>query len=115
MVTIMKIEDVATFADFLTECVGDSKMLTEQRVIDKVNSKGKRRRRLKCGKGFKLSADGSRCEVMKAGEKIARKIGHRKMVRSKKRMGQGYQRKINRRTKKAMRFRKMMGLSNNKG
>lgn len=110
----MKLENLATFGDFLTECAADDKMLTEQRVIDKVDSKGKRRRRLKCGKGFKLSADGSRCEVMKAGEKIARKIGHRKMVRSKKRMGQGYQRKIERRKKKAMRFRKMMGLNRKK-
>lgn len=100
----LKVE-VATFGDFLAH------RLEEQGIIDKVNAKGKRRRRLKCGPGFKLSADGSRCQVMKAGEKRDRRIGNRKAIRSKKRMGLGYGRKIERRKKKAMRFRKMMGLS----
>lgn len=96
----------ATFGDFLAE-----RFLTTEAIVDKVNAKGKRRRRLKCGPGFKLSADGSRCEVMNAGERRTRKMGNRKAIRSKKRQGVGYQRKIERRTKKAMRFRKMMGLS----
>lgn len=99
-------KELPTFADFLSECV-----ITEQGIIDKVNAKGKRRRRLKCGPGFKLSADGTRCEVMNAGERRSLRIGNRKAIRSKKRMGLGYQKKIVRRQKKAMRFRKMMGLS----
>ncbi|AIX13118.1 putative prohead core protein [Erwinia phage phiEa2809] len=94
-----------TFADFLAE-----RQLTEQGIIDKVNAKGKRRRRLKCGPGFKLSADGTRCEVMDASQRRTLKMGNRKALRSKKRMGMGYQKKIVRRQKKAMRFRKMMGL-----
>ncbi|AEM91882.1 hypothetical protein Maynard_56 [Salmonella phage Maynard] len=104
----MEITEIATFADFLAS------RMDEQRVIDKVNARGKRRRRLKCAPGFKLSADGSRCEVMDASERRVRKIGNRKALRSKKRMGMGYQRKIERRKKKAMKFRKMMGLSKNK-
>lgn len=101
----MEIEEIATFADFLASRVD------EQKVIDKVNAKGKRRRRLKCAPGFKLSADGSRCEVMVASERRTRKLGNRKAIRSKKRMGMGYARKIERRKKKAMKFRKTMGLS----
>lgn len=101
----MEIKEVATFADFLAS------RLVEQKVIDKVNAKGRRRRRLKCAPGFKLSADGSRCEVMNAGERRVRKLGNRKAIRSKKRLGVGYQRKIERRKKKAMKFRRMMGLS----
>lgn len=103
----MNIDQLPTFADFLNEWAE----LCEQGIIDKVNAKGKRRRRLKCGKGFKLSADGSRCEVMDAGQRRNLRMGNRKSIRSKKRMGVGYQRKIVRRQKKAMRFRKMMGLS----
>lgn len=101
----MEIKDIPTFADFLAS------RIDEQKVIDKVNAKGKRRRRLKCAPGFKLSADGSRCEVMDAGERRSRKIGLRKAVRSKRRMGLGYNRKVERRKKKAMKFRRMMGLS----
>lgn len=97
----MEIKDIPTFADFLAE----------QKIIDKVNAKGNRRRRLQCAPGFKLSADGSRCEVMDASERRVRKLGNRKAIRAKKRMGVGYQRKIERRKKKAMKFRKMMGLS----
>lgn len=97
----MEIKDIPTFADFLAE----------QKVIDKVNAKGNRTRRLQCAPGFKLSADGSRCEVMDASERRVRKLGNRKAIRAKKRMGVGYQRKIERRKKKAMKFRKMMGLS----
>lgn len=101
----MEIEEVATFADFLAS------RMDEQKVIDKVNAKGKRRRRLQCAPGFKLSADGSRCEVMVASERRTRKLGNRKAIRAKKRMGMGYQCKIERRKKKAMKFRRMMGLS----
>lgn len=101
----MEIKEIATFADFLAS------RMDEQKVIDKVNAKGKRRRRLKCAPGFKLSADGSRCEVMNASERRTRKLGNRKAVRAKKRMGLGYNRKVERRKKKAMKFRKMMGLS----
>lgn len=100
----MEIKDIPTFADFLAAGIN------EQKVIDKVNARGKRTRRLKCAPGFKLSADGSRCEVMDAGERRSRKMGNRKAIRSKKRMGVGYQRKIERRKKKAKKFRKMMGL-----
>lgn len=101
----MNVEHIATFADFMAS------RIDEQKVIDKVNAKGKRRRRLKCAPGFKLSADGSRCEVMDASERRSRKIGNRKSVRAKRRMGLGYNRKVERRKKKAMKFRKMMGLS----
>lgn len=48
---------------------------------------------------------------MNASERRSRKLGNRKAIRAKKRMGLGYERKVERRKKKAMKFRKMMGLS----
>lgn len=95
---------IATFADFLAESIN------EQGIIDKVNAKGKRRRRLQCAPGFKLSDDGTRCVAIHAAEKMHRRIGNRQAIRSKKRLGKGYAKKIERRQKKAMKFRKMMGL-----
>jgi hypothetical protein len=80
----------------------------EAKIITKVNSKGKKRKRMKCKPGFKLS-DG-KCIPQSAGEKRNKKVGLRKAVRTKKAGGAALKRRTNLKRKKALRKRKNFGL-----
>jgi len=79
-----------------------------RKIVVKVDSKGKRRKKLVCGPG-KKSKDG-KCVVQKSSEKIARKKGLKKAVRSKKAGGAGAKRKANIKRNKALKKRKSQGL-----
>lgn len=76
----------------------------------KVNFKGKKRRKLQCPKGMKVNAAGTACVPMSSSQKNHMRIGKRKMVRTVKAGGVNLQRKKQRKTKRALRFRKTMGL-----
>ena len=73
----------------------------------RVNSKGKKTKKLICPDGKK--AQGNRCITMKSGEKRNRKKAIRKMVRTK-RKNPGVTRIANKARKRAMRKRKSKGL-----
>lgn len=79
-----------------------------RKIVIKVNSKGQRKKKLVCGPG-KKSKDG-KCVVQKSKEKIARKKGLKKAVRSKKAGGAGALRKANKKRQKALKKRKSQGL-----
>ena len=87
---------------------GEFDKCDEAKIITKVNSKGKKRRRLKCKPGFKLSS--GKCVPQSAGEKRNKKVGLRKAVRSKRAAGASLKRKTNLKRKKALRKRKNFGL-----
>lgn len=72
----------------------------------KVNSKGEKTKRKTCPKGYKLSPDGKSCVKVNAKEKMNRSKSAKKGA--KKRVSK--QRQINRKTQKAMKKRKSMGM-----
>lgn len=80
------------------------------RRITKVNSKGEKKRRIKCGKGMKLNDQGTACVPITGSEKNARRIGSRKAVRNKNAQGAALKRKTVRKFRKALKKRKALGL-----
>lgn len=94
--------------DFGEEFV-ESETISEE-IITKVNSKGERRRRVKCKKGFKLNQDGTACVPISGGDKQKKNLAIKKAVRTKNQAGQGAKNKANRLRAKANKRRKSMGL-----
>ncbi|BAU39990.1 hypothetical protein [Ralstonia phage RSP15] len=76
----------------------------------KVKSTGQKRKKRICPPGYKPSPDGSSCVPMRPSEKRSRKLGAKRGVRDKKAQGAGLKNRTKRKTKKAMRYRKMFGL-----
>lgn len=76
----------------------------------KVNSAGKKRKKRICAPGYRPSPDGGSCVPIKPSEKRARKLGAKRGQRDKKAQGAGLKKRTQRKTKKAMRYRKMFGL-----
>lgn len=76
----------------------------------KVNFKGKKTRKLKCPRGMKVNPAGTACVPMTGEQKANMRAGKRKMVRTVKAGGANLQRKKKIKTKRALRFRKSMGL-----
>jgi hypothetical protein len=79
-----------------------------RRIVIKVTSKGKRRKKVMCGPGKKF--DGTKCVVQSAKEKLARKKGLRIAQRTKKAKGAGAKKIANRLRMKALKKRRGQGL-----
>lgn len=94
----------------LDESISDYTRIDEAKIIVKVNSKGQKRRRVKCKRGFKLNPKGSACVPIAGKEKATKKLAIRKSVRTKKSKGAGYKTKVNRKSSRAKKKRKSMGL-----
>lgn len=86
-------------------------VLDEAQIITKVNSKGQKRRRVRCRPGYKLNATKTACVPITGGAKAKKRMAIRKMVRTKRAKGPALQRRTNRKRAKAMRKRKALGLS----
>ena len=95
-----------TLVIYLYNTDDDPEQLDEVRRIVKVNAKGKRRIKMKCKKGFRWT--GSKCKKIAGKEMVTKKRAIRKMVRTRKAKGAGYQRRINVLRKRAMKKRKSM-------
>lgn len=74
----------------------------------KVNSKGKKRRKLKCQKGYHPNPQGTACVPMNASTKLHLKQGARKTKITKKAGGVGLKRRTAFKTKRALRYRKAL-------
>jgi len=86
------------------ELVSDSEeIVTERKTVVKVNHKGKRRRKVVCGKGKKW--DGKRCVAMSGSQKLAIKKGRIKAKRTNKAKGTGKKRRTAMLRKRAMKRR----------
>jgi len=81
--------------------------LNEARRVVKINSKGDRRVKKMCGKGFKLV--GNKCVKQSGQEKTTMRKSKKKMVKTLKSKGSIVKLRT-RRTKKAMKKRKARGL-----
>lgn len=80
------------------------------RRVVRVDSKGKKTRKLKCRKGFKLSSNGKSCVPITGSEKATKRKAIRKAVRTKKAAGSGAKKRATRKRLKAMRKRKSYNL-----
>ena len=87
----------------------DTQALNEK-FIFKVNFKGKKRKKLSCPPGYHPNTDGTACVPMTSGMKKNLRMGSRVAKRTKKAMGAGFIKRVARKMKKAMKFRKSFGL-----
>ncbi len=79
-------------------------------IITKVNSRGEKRKRVKCRPGFTLNADGTSCVPMTGGQKNAKRKAIRKALRTKRAEGGAYKRRTTRKRLRALKRRKALGL-----
>ena len=86
----------------------DTEELDEVTRRIKVNSQGKRRVKMQCRPGFKW--DGSACVKITGAELATNRKAKRRMVISKRSQGNTLKIRVLRKTRKANRFRKAMGL-----
>lgn len=82
----------------------------EEKFRIKVNAKGKRRRKLICKKGYKVGNGGRSCVRINAAEKMHRRKGMRKALRTKRGKGASLLRKTLIKRKRALKKRHSMGL-----
>lgn len=73
--------------------------------VFRVSSLGVKTRKLSCPKGYMPNQDGTACVPISGDQKMNLRKAHAKGVRTKKKGGKGYMRKIIRRQKKAIRIR----------
>ena len=103
-------EETADAAEQVTEAgVPKSK---KKRLIVKVSSTGKRVKRIKCPKGYKLSPNKRSCQKITGSEAARKKISSRKMTRTKRAKGSGAVRRANFKRRKALKKRAAFGLKN---
>lgn len=76
----------------------------------KVDFHGKRKVKMQCAPGFKYDAKRMTCVKIDGAEMAISRLAHKQMVRTKNSKGQSYKRRIIFRDKRALRFRKMMGI-----
>ena len=79
------------------------------RLITKVNSRGEKRRRIKCNKGMKLNPQGTACVPITGSEKSTKRLAARQMVRTKRAAGEGLKIRTKRKFLKALKKRKALG------
>lgn len=87
--------------------MSDELQIEEARRVTRVNSKGKKTKKVKCRKGYKVS--GNSCVPITGSEKASKKRSIKKAVRTKKR-SPGSQKRASRKRLKAMKKRKSYGL-----
>lgn len=96
------------FNGHMIESKPENDPLEERKRVIKVNSKGKRRVKIVCRKGFKF--DGSKCIKISGKELVTRKKAIIKAVRTKRSQGSGQKNRTQRLRKIALRKRRGQGL-----
>lgn len=85
----------------------------EEKFRIKVDSKGNKTRKIKCRSGFMAKTDSNgtqKCVPIPASQKIKRRKAAIKGAKTKKAKGSGFQNRVNRKTEKAKRKRKGLGV-----
>lgn len=88
----------------------DQIQIEEARRVTRVSSKGKKTKRIKCRKGYKLSSSGKSCVPISGSEKSKKRRSMKKAVRTKRQKGSGLKRRTTRKRLRALKKRKSMGL-----
>ena len=84
--------------------------LNERRMKTRVDSKGRKTRRVKCAKGMRWSSSKNACVRMSADEQRSRRRGARKASRTRARQGSSARKRATLKRNRAMRFRKQQGV-----
>lgn len=105
--------EVAAGDDGYVDYDDETGYLTEVRRRVKVNFKGKRRVKMQCRAGFKWDSTKRTCLKITGAEQAKKRKELRKAVRTKKAKGESFKVRVKRKTKRAMKFRKALGI--NKG
>lgn len=90
--------------------VDSSAIMMEIKRKIKVNFRGRRRVKMACAAGFKYNPESKVCVKITGAEVAKNRISHRKAVRTRRAKGQAFKVRVVRKTRKARRFRKSMGL-----
>lgn len=90
--------------------MSEEQKIDEARIVTKVNSRGQKRRRVKCRPGYKLNASKTSCVPITGGEKSSKRLAIRKAMRTKKSKGAAYQSRVKRKRLRALKRRKALGL-----
>ncbi|ASD50375.1 hypothetical protein FDI24_gp096 [Acidovorax phage ACP17] len=77
----------------------------------KVNSRGTKRIKMQCQPGYKWDANNRACVKITGNELATKRKANRRAVLTKKSMGSTFKKRVVRKTKKAMRYRKALGLN----
>lgn len=96
--------------DGVVDVDDDNGFIMEVRRRIKVNFSGKRRVKMQCRPGFKWDAGRHTCVKITGAEVAQKRLQLRRAVRTKKAKGQSFKVRVLRKTRKANRFRKSMGL-----
>jgi hypothetical protein len=84
--------------------------IEEARRVIRVSSTGKKTKRIKCRKGFKLSSNGKTCVPITGSEKSSKRKAIKKAVRTRRAAGGGAKKSATRKRLKAMKKRKNYNL-----
>lgn len=84
--------------------------ISEVRRRIKINFRGRKKIKMQCRKGFKWVAAKKSCVKITGSEVALKRKAMRRMVRTKKAKGASFKARVNRKTRKAKRFRKSMGV-----
>ena len=76
----------------------------------KVNSRGTKRIKMKCRPGFKWDVNQKACVKIGGSELATNRRSHRRAVLTKRSQGVAFKKRVLRKTRKALRFRKALGL-----
>lgn len=98
------------FADNNPSLCASIEVLTEIKRKIKVNFAGKKRIKMQCMKGYKYDAARRVCVKISGSELATSRRAKIKAVRTKKSMGLGFKTRTVRKSKRANRFRKLLGL-----
>ena len=84
--------------------------LNEIKRIIKVNARGVKRIKLKCNRGYKYDASKKVCVKITGSELATKRKSNRRAILTKRSMGASFKRRVARKSNKAKRFRKALGL-----
>lgn len=84
--------------------------ISEVRRRIKINFRGKKKIKMQCRRGFKWVAAKKSCVKITGAEVALKRKAMRRMVRTKKAKGASFKARVLRKTRKAKRFRKSMGV-----
>lgn len=103
-----------SISDYIRE--GDVILATDKVISEltrkiKVNFRGVKRIKMQCARGYKYDTERKTCTKISGADLANMRKSHLQMARTKKSMGSSYKIKITRKTKKAERYRKLMGLN----
>ena len=100
--------DIISYADDYEEI---EEQLSEVKRVIKISSRGKKQIKMKCNPGFKWDAESNSCQKI-SGEALSNmRKSVRKRLITMKSEGPSLQKRTNIKTKKAMKFRRALGLN----